>query len=206
VRPCEAAPAQAIGNIVELVLVPGVTPDLSRHQQPRFSNSACGVCGTATLENLLFRAPPVEDLRLVTHEEVLRAPHALRQQQPGFERTGGLHAAGLLDEDGKVVCVREDVGRHNAADKALGAWALERGDAPARALVMSSRAGFEIVQKAHALRVPVVITVGAPTSLAVDAAQKAGVTLLSFVSDDGFGIYAHPHRVRPPDGGATVSG
>jgi FdhD protein len=196
VRPCAAAPAQAIGNVVEVLLRDGVTPNFSRHQQPRFSNSACGVCGSAALENLLHVAPPIVDGRTITPTEAQRAPDLLRAQQPGFLATGGLHAAGLLDDDGALQAVREDVGRHNATDKALGAWAQDRGDHAARALVVSSRAGFEIVQKAHALRVPVVVCVGAPTSLAVDSAVLAGITLLAFSSSHGFGVYAHSHRVR----------
>lgn len=197
VEPCAAAPAQARGNVVNVCVAVGASPNLARWSKPRFSNSACGVCGTATLDNLAQHQAPLVDARTLGLAQVLEAPRALGAQQPAFSVTGGLHAAGLLDGDRMLGAVREDVGRHNAVDKALGAWALQHGEVAPLALVTTSRAGFEIVQKAHARRVPVVITVGAPTSLAVELAERAGITLVSFVRSAQCSVYAHPQRVLP---------
>ncbi|MEW5851344.1 MAG: formate dehydrogenase accessory sulfurtransferase FdhD [Myxococcota bacterium] len=197
VRPCENTPAEAQGNVVEVFPPAGLQPDFSRHAQPRYSNSACGVCGTATLDNLLRNTPALQDARTATLDELRHAPDVLLSQQPAFRATGGLHAAGLIDDTGAMCCVREDVGRHNATDKTLGAWALERpGPVRPRVLVVSSRAGFEIVEKAHVARVPVVVCVGAPTSLAVETAQRAGLTLCAFAARGGISVYSHPQRVR----------
>jgi len=196
VRPCAVAPAHAADNIVDVIVVAGATPDLRRHTRPRYSNSACGVCGVAALENVMLDAPPLDDAVTVDESLLRQTPALLRAQQPAFDATGGLHAAMVFNRDGAVALVREDVGRHNATDKVLGAWALAFGDVPPLMLVVSSRAGFEIVQKAHMRRVPVVVSVGAPTTLAVACAQKAGITLAAFTHGQGFSLYAHPHRVR----------
>jgi len=196
VRACDAAPAAARGNVVDVLLRAGASADFSRHLTPRFSNSACGVCGTAALENLLHHRPSMTDVRSVVLSELMDAPRRLLERQPAFRATGGLHAAGILHDDGNLHCVREDVGRHNASDKAIGAFALEHSAGGALVLVVSSRAGFEIVEKAHAARIPVVVSVGAPTSLAVDMAQGAGLTLCAFAGADSIGVYTHPSRIR----------
>ncbi|MBI5497317.1 MAG: formate dehydrogenase accessory sulfurtransferase FdhD [Deltaproteobacteria bacterium] len=195
VVPCATAPAEAAGNIVDVLLRPGAAPDLRRFQRPRHANSACGTCGAASLDNLLAEAPPLVDGRCIPGAVVRGLPDALRQRQPGFAATGGLHAAAALDDAGALQDVREDVGRHNAVDKTLGAWAVRGRGRAALGVVVSSRAGFEIVQKAHVLRVPVVVSVGAPTSLAVELALRAGLTLVAFAGAAGFNIYAHGHRI-----------
>ena len=196
VKPCDNAPAQAAGNIVDVLVRAGILPDFRRHQAPRYANSACGVCGIATLENLTRAVAPLTDAHSIPFRTLLQLPQKLRHQQPGFAATGGMHAAGLLFDDGALHCVREDVGRHNATDKTLGAWLLERPEDRPRALVVSSRAGFEIVEKAHHAGVPVVLCVGAPTSLAVNAAERAGVTLCAFASARGCNIYSHGGRIQ----------
>jgi FdhD protein len=196
VAPCISTPATAIGNVVDVILRCGVVADFSRHLSARFSNSACGVCGTAVLGNLVDVKDALSTDLKVQGAALAAAPKELLRMQPAFRATGGLHAVGLLGADGSLRGVREDVGRHNAADKALGAWALEFEDAQAAVLVVSSRAGFEIVAKAYQRRVPVVVSVGAPTSLAIDAAKKAGITLVAFASASGISIYTHENRVR----------
>ncbi|ADV66974.1 formate dehydrogenase accessory sulfurtransferase FdhD [Deinococcus maricopensis] len=161
------------------------------------STSACGVCGSGSVERLtqhltppLWARPPVSPVLLSA------LPARLRAQQPLFAATGGAHAAGLFTPGGALLAAFEDVGRHNATDKVLG-WAYARGRLPLHdtVLVTSSRAGFEIVQKAVRAGVPVVVTVGAPTSLAVDTAQVAGVTLCGFARAGRLNVYTHAQRV-----------
>ncbi|PTA69448.1 formate dehydrogenase accessory sulfurtransferase FdhD [Deinococcus arcticus] len=178
------------------------TPDpaaLALRARLTVSSSACGVCGTGSIEALLGRAPapgwtagPLSAARLVT------LPERLRAAQPGFARTGGLHGAGLFTPGGTLRAAFEDVGRHNAVDKVVG-WAQERGLLPLtdHVLVVSSRAGFEIVQKAVAAGLGVVVAVGAATTLAVDTAAAFGVTLCGFAREGRLTVYAGAERVRP---------
>ncbi|MCW2787611.1 MAG: formate dehydrogenase accessory protein [Marmoricola sp.] len=160
----------------------------------RAVNSACGVCGTGSIEDALRAAPglPAQDL-VVPIELVQRLPDLLRASQPGFERTGGLHAAGLFDAAGTVVVVREDVGRHNALDKAVGSRILA-GEPVPPVLVLSGRVGFELVQKAVVSGIAVIASVGAPTSLAVDLAARAGIGLAGFIRGERCVVYAAPAR------------
>jgi FdhD protein len=129
-------------------------------------------------------------------ERVLEAPDRLREHQRAFDKTGGLHAAGLLDADGELVCVREDVGRHNALDKVIG-WALREGRLPlvGCTLVVSSRASYELTQKAVLAGAELLVAVSAPSSLAVELADEAGLTLVAFVRGETMNVYAHPERL-----------
>lgn len=195
VQPCATAPALSAGNIVDVILDVDARPDFSRHGEARYANSACGVCGVAALENLTRTLRAVPAGAHVTTSLVESLPALLRAQQPVFDATGGVHAAGILGAGTELICVREDVGRHNATDKSLGALALAHASVSPRALCVTSRAGFEIVEKAHARAVPIVVAVGAPTSLAVAAAERAGITLCAFTSASGFNIYSHAHRI-----------
>jgi FdhD protein len=159
----------------------------------RLVNSACGVCGTDSVQDVLGEAPerPAVELELAT---LVGLPDRLRAYQPGFERTGGLHAAGLFDAAGEPVVVREDVGRHNAVDKVVGSRVLA-GAAVPPVLVLSGRIGFELVQKAVVSGVAVVVAVGAPTSLARSLAQDAGLVLAGFTRTDRCVVYAGADRV-----------
>jgi len=184
-------------NIVTVVLRPGVSVDPRRLERNFFATSSCGVCGKASLETLRIegQTPVAEGPRV--REEVIRAlPARLRAAQAVFARTGGIHAAGLFTPDGELVLVREDVGRHNALDKVVGAL-LQRGELPAsdRVLLVSGRASFELVQKAVRAGIPVIGAVGAPSSLAVDTAAEFGATLLGFVGESGFNIYTGGERI-----------
>jgi FdhD protein len=133
----------------------------------------------------------------VTSTLLADLPRRLRESQKLFELTGGLHAAGLFSADGSLIMIREDVGRHNAVDKVIGKMLLERSlPLSERLLVVSGRASFEIVQKAAVAGVPVICAVSAPSNLAVDAADRLGITLIGFVRDDGFNVYAHSERVE----------
>ncbi len=159
----------------------------------RLVNSACGVCGTDTVQDVLAHAPapPPVTLRLDT---LLDLPDRLREHQPGFGRTGGLHAAGLFEVDGAVVVVREDVGRHNAVDKVVGSRILAAATVPP-VLVLSGRIGFELVQKAVVSGVSALVAVGAPTSLALSLAQDAGLVLAGFTRAQRCVVYAGADRI-----------
>jgi FdhD protein len=184
-------------NVVEARLAPGVPFDADAVRRNVLTSSSCGVCGKASLESVEARGCRVVDSALsVSADVVALLPGRLREGQGVFQRTGGLHAAGLFTADGSGVVVREDVGRHNAVDKTVGHLLLRRAlPASERILVVSGRASFEIVQKAVAAGVPVVVAVGAPSSLAVDLAARFGQTLVGFARQGGFNVYAGAGRV-----------
>ncbi|MFN8630557.1 MAG: formate dehydrogenase accessory sulfurtransferase FdhD [Chloroflexota bacterium] len=159
-------------------------------------SSACGICGKAALDDIHVRAKPIPDGPLVTPELLWSLPARLREAQAVFEATGGLHAAGLFAPDGTLIAVREDIGRHNALDKLIGGEVLA-GRAPLhdRIILVSGRAGFELVQKAAIAGAPILAAVSAPSDLAVDAARRLGITLIGFLRGDGFNVYTRPERV-----------
>ena len=160
------------------------------------ANASCGVCGRRTIESLATRAAPVRGRSVFDAQALLRFPDALRTHQSIFERTGGLHGAALFTADGTLAAVAEDVGRHNAVDKVVGAMLLaERLPLTGHALVVSGRTSFEIVQKAWLAGVEVICAVSAPSSLAVEVASAAGVTLVGFARQHSFNIYSHPDRI-----------
>jgi FdhD protein len=162
-----------------------------------YATSSCGVCGKAALDDIEVRCAPVAPGTSVVVDVLLGLPAALRKAQKVFDRTGGLHAAGLFEPDGALVSVREDVGRHNAVDKVIGEQVLA-AHVPAadRVLQVSGRLSFEIVQKAAVAGIPIVSAVSAPSSLAVEAGERFGMTLVGFVRDDRLNVYTHPERVH----------
>jgi FdhD protein len=185
-------------NVVEARFRRGISVDLERIRRNFYTTSSCGVCGKSSLEAVEAQGCAVmEDGGLRVSAQLLpRLPDILAEGQGGFQRTGGLHAAGLFHADGTCTLVREDVGRHNAVDKALGHAFLRRSlPAAQRVLVVSGRVSFEIVQKAVMAGVPILVAVGAPSSLAVDLATSFNQTLVGFARDGGFNIYAAPERV-----------
>lgn len=184
-------------NIVSVTLMPARTFDISRLERHFYTTSSCGVCGKATLEALEVQGCQVLQPGFSVDPEVLRGlPDTLRQAQAVFEQTGGLHAAGLFDHEGRLLSLREDVGRHNALDKVIGEQLMARRTClDDRILLLSGRASFELLQKALMASIAVVASVGAPSSLAVELAQSFGVTLVGFVRPDGFNIYTHPGRI-----------
>ncbi len=160
------------------------------------TTSACGLCGRLTIESLQVQARPVSGRWSLDPAVVLSLPAALRRAQAVFDRTGGLHAAGLFGRDGALEVVAEDVGRHNAVDKVVGAMLLaDRLPLDDFLLFVSGRASFEIVQKALLAGIPLVAAVSAPSSLAVELAEEANITLLGFVRAHGFNAYAHARRI-----------
>ena len=184
-------------NVVEVQLSDHAAFDPALLDRRFAVNSSCGVCGKASLDSLNARGlePLPVDGFTVTADSIHALPGRLRASQGLFDRTGGLHAAGLFDGDGDVLCVREDVGRHNAVDKVVG-WALLGGRLPLerRILVVSGRASFEILQKAACARIPVLVAVGAPSSLAVQLARRFHVTLIGFAREGGFNVSAGAAR------------
>ena len=183
-------------NIVNVELASAL-PDLRSLERHFFTTSACGVCGRATLDALEQRGcKPLPPDPEVTPATIHSLPERLRAAQGLFETTGGLHAAGLFTAAGELLAVREDVGRHNALDKLVG-WALVQGRVPLHdsVLLVSGRTSYEILQKSVAASIPVVCGISAPSSLAVDLALRFGVTLVGFLRDRRFNIYAAPERI-----------
>jgi FdhD protein len=172
--------------------------DPSRVAERHFvATASCGICGKATLDEIAVRCDPIPlGSPVVARSVILGLSDALRERQRAFDETGGLHACGLFGRDGALIAVREDVGRHNALDKLIGsqvlAGALPLND---RILMVSGRVSFEIVQKAAVAGIPVVCAVSAPTDLAIQAAERLGVTLVGFLRGDGFNVYAHDDRI-----------
>ena len=186
-------------NIVTVTLKPGVAFDAGRLERHFYTASSCGVCGKTSLDALELAACPSLPAKnpVLTAESVHRLPSALLEAQAVFERTGGLHAAALVDAEGRLLAMREDVGRHNAVDKLIGAHILEqRLPLHDGILLVSGRASFELTQKALMAEIPVLAAVGAPSSLAVELAQRFGMTLLGFVRNHRFNIYSGSQRIR----------
>jgi len=184
-------------NIVRVVLRDGVSFDLKLVERNFYTSSSCGVCGKASIDAIRARGcMPVASGPVVSATVIRQLPEKLRAAQDIFDRTGGIHASGVFDGDGEILLLREDVGRHNALDKVIGSMLLN-GELPAseRVLLVSGRASFELVQKAAVAGFPLVAAVGAPSSLAVETAERFGVTLLGFVSNSGFNIYSGDERV-----------
>ena len=183
-----------------------ILPDLLDARRNVAQNSSCGLCGRRTLESLDIDGPPLAVDWHLDVGVVARFPAALRHAQHAFDETGGLHAAGLFDLDGRLQLSAEDVGRHNAVDKLLGRM-LSDGRLPLSrfALFVSGRSSFEIVQKAFLGGIPFVAAVSAPSSLAVELARRSGITLLGFVRDDRWNVYAHPERLFTPAPSGTKS-
>ena len=186
-------------NIVNVELRGGREYDLRPLERHFYTTSACGVCGKASLEQLELRGCPViPPGPEVSSGTVYSLPAKLREAQGLFDATGGLHAAALFDKNGELLALREDVGRHNATDKLVG-WALLEGRLPLseHIVLVSGRSSFEILQKCLTAGVPVVCAISAPSSLAVDVAKEFGMTLVGFLREGRFNVYAGSDRIRP---------
>ena len=186
-------PDDLAANTVE-VRAAGFDPE--RLRRSFYTSSSCGVCGKGALEAVRVEAAPVGSELGVPAQLLASLPRRLRGEQASFAETGGLHATGLYDDDGRLLCAREDVGRHNAMDKVVG-WAFRDGRLPLAAsiLCVSGRLSFELVQKAAVAGCPILVAVGAPSSLAVELAEAQRITLCGFVRDDRMNVYTEPGRV-----------
>ena len=195
---CAGADIPNTYNVVDVALAPGVAAPQTDPTRHFYTTSSCGVCGKASIDAVRVRSRHdiVADTVTVDAGILSTLPDTLRAAQKTFDVTGGLHAAGLFDATGTAVCVREDVGRHNAVDKVLG-WALLQGRVPASGcvLMVSGRASFELVQKAVMAGVPVLAAVSAPSSLAVELAVEAGMTLVGFLRGTAMNVYSGESRI-----------
>lgn len=188
-----------VHNIVDVYLLDRAAADVEALLEQRrniISSSSCGLCGRVTIDSLRQHAEPLAPGRPIDRALFAALPQQLRARQSGFDETGGLHAAALFTLEGRCEAAAEDVGRHNAVDKVIGTMLLaEQVPLGGRALVVSGRTSFEIVQKAWMAGVPIVCAISAPSSLAIDLAAEAGITLAGFVRDGGFNLYSHPGRI-----------
>lgn len=187
-------------NVLDLTLAPGVALPAPEVARAFYTTSSCGVCGKASIDAVetVSRYDVTVDDVVVAAESLVGYPVQLRERQEVFEKTGGLHAAALFDAaSGEMLVLREDVGRHNAVDKVVG-WALLNDRLPLRGTVLqvSGRASFELVQKAAMAGIPVLAAVSAPSSLAVELAERAGLTLVGFLRGSSMNVYSHPERVQ----------
>ncbi len=192
-----ASPAD-VAQPDDMVLVRLSRPfDASAMAERHFvATASCGICGKASIDEVAVRCQPIPRGPAVTPEVIVSLPGRLRAAQAAFEATGGLHAAGLVATDGELVAIREDVGRHNALDKLVGSQLLA-GRLPlhGRIVMVSGRVSFEIVQKAAVAGAPIVCAVSAPSDLAVEAADRLGVTVVGFLRGTAFNVYSHPDRI-----------
>ncbi|PZS34460.1 MAG: formate dehydrogenase accessory sulfurtransferase FdhD [Pseudonocardiales bacterium] len=199
-RYCAGAPADGENtyNVVDATVAGTVAVPAYSVERNFYTTSSCGVCGKASIEAIrtVSRWPVGADPATVTAAVLSGLPDALRAGQAVFDKTGGLHAAGLFDSTGGLLCLREDVGRHNAVDKVVG-WAARSGALPltGRILMVSGRASFELAQKAVMAGIPVLAAVSAPSTLAVDLAREAGLTLVGFLRGATMNVYAGGQRV-----------
>jgi FdhD protein len=206
---CGRPGEEGYGNVLEVTPAPGLVLDVERMNSSRrgtLTTSACGVCGRQGVEDLMAACHPVPAGPSIPAALLAQAPERLRAVQSLFDHTGGVHAAAALDAEGRVLATFEDVGRHNAVDKVVGALVLQHGLRSSRdtrperfqptLLVVSGRAGFDILQKAAVARFPLVASVSAATSLAIDLAERAGITLATFVRGGRFNVHTHPERLR----------
>ncbi len=184
-------------NIVRVELDSQLNVQIQNLQRHFYTTSSCGICGKGSLEAIRSTGvKPVDSPLTVRAETIYQLSDRLREAQSVFQQTGGIHAAGLFNQSGELITQREDVGRHNALDKLVGNQLLE-GQLPLHQhiLVVSGRSSFELVQKAAAAQFPVMVSVGAPSSLAVELADEFGITLIGFASRERFNVYTHSHRM-----------
>jgi FdhD protein len=197
IRFCETPHHPELKNVVNFTFASGTKPDLARLHRNFYAGSACGIGGKTSIEQIKMLAKPIQSKMKVRLEVIHGLGHSLRKAQTFFEKTGGLHAAGVFDEHGTLYTLHEDVGRHNAVDKSIGHMLLQgRSPLDHHLLMVSGRASFEIVQKAVMAQMPIVCAISAPSSLAVETAREFGVTLVGFLREDDFNVYTHAERIE----------
>jgi len=197
IRHATTAPSpEAADNILHVRLSPSVRVDWQRLRRNLYASASCGICGKATIDGTLVESPPLDDRSRFAAKFFHGLPQRLRAAQEAFEQTGGLHAAGLYDASGQLLVAREDIGRHNAVDKVVG-WSVRAGRVPlsGHVLLVSGRISYEIAEKALAARIPVVAAVSAPSSLAVELAEKSRMTLVGFLRGETMSVYGDRSRI-----------
>lgn len=193
---CQRGEAADFQNTLNVFVSPSVKIDFEKLTRHVFASSSCGLCGKASIEAVQQHFPPVESMVKISAKKIRQLPKKLETAQAAFAMTGGLHAAAIFDAKGKLIVLREDVGRHNAVDKVIGyVFLRELLPLENHLLLVSGRASFEIMQKALAARMPVVCAVSAPSSLAVEFARESGQTLIGFLRGKTMNVYSHPERV-----------
>ena len=201
VGPHEIAGVHPIGpeseGRYEIILADGVVVDPEQFRRNLYTTSSCGVCGKASIDAVMIAALPSPEGPMLSDELILSLPPALARCQSVFDATGGLHAAALFDADGVMLAVREDIGRHNAVDKVIGAVAMKRWPLGPSILMVSGRVGFEVAQKAAVAGIPVVAGVSAASSLAVELGEQTGMTVIGFVREATFNVYCGETRFGP---------
>jgi FdhD protein len=186
------------GNVMNVLLKGDLRVAKDRLRRNFVASSSCGLCGKATIDAIRTTLPPVRSDLVISIDRLNRLGAAMHDAQSTFEKTGGLHAAGLFDADGRMIVLREDIGRHNAVDKIIGHRVLARAvPLDRQVLMVSGRVSFEIMQKALTAGIPVIAAVSAPSSLAVQMALAADMTLIGFARNGGFNLYSGAHRVAP---------
>lgn len=194
---CYCANVASDEQLYNVVTVETNSPLTNSHRERTFfSSSACGVCGTTTIEDLATKASRIVTNLTISKDTILTLPDLMLKKQKLFQQTGGLHGAGIFDIEGNLEIVREDIGRHNALDKIVGHYFMN-GQLPLneKILALSGRIGFELVQKAAMAAIPVIVAVSAPSSLAVKTAESLGITLVGFARKGSANIYSHPERI-----------
>lgn len=188
---CQNVKVEERGNVVRAELHPSVELDAARWQRNFYTSSSCGVCGKSSIEAVHATClRPIVPFGPIDPQVITALPDRMRAAQTVFKHTGGIHAAALFSRTGELLLLREDVGRHNAVDKVIGAALNDRSDVGSCILLVSGRAGFELVQKCVVAGIPLMAAVGAPSSLAVELARKSGLTLIGFLRDERFNVYA----------------
>lgn len=196
IKYCSTVKQEEFENVVRIELKPDVQLDFEKFQRHFYTSSSCGVCGKTSIASVKVKCHSIQTEFKVTSNFIHTLPQKLREAQLVFEHTGGLHASALFNKSGELIMLREDVGRHNALDKVIGAMLL-KNEVPLSnyVLMVSGRASFELVQKAAVSGIPVMAAVGAPSSLAVKLAKETGMTLLGFVREGGFNVYCEEQRI-----------
>ena len=193
---CESAEPPNLENVIDVRLASDASFDAEQLRRNFYASSSCGVCGKASIDQIKTQAAAIDVDFSIGTDILYELNDRLRQAQTVFEQTGSLHAAGLFDARGELLVLREDVGRHNAVDKMVGSFVLSDRLPPKESVLMvSGRTSFEIVQKALMAGIPIVAAVSAPSSLAVDLAREANMTLVGFLRGRGCNVYAGEHRI-----------
>jgi FdhD protein len=195
IKYCNSVKPEEVENVVRVELKPEVKLDFKKFQRHFYTSSSCGVCGKSSIDAIKVNGKPIESGLTIAFSVIYSLPDKLRKAQHVFEHTGGLHASALFDKAGELIILREDVGRHNALDKVIGAMLLKKEVLSNYVLMVSGRTSFELVQKAAVAGIPIIAAVGAPSSLAVELAKETGMTLLGFVREEGFNIYCGEQRI-----------